>query len=34
MTSQTKIIPERVIDPLLGGTDGKAMFESLIEALG
>ncbi len=25
--------PERVIDPLLGGTDGKAMFESLIEAL-
>ena len=25
--------PERVVDPLLGGTDGKAMFESLIEAL-
>ena len=25
--------PERVCDPLLGGTDGKAMFESLIEAL-
>jgi len=26
--------PERVCDPLLGGTDGRAMFESLIEALG
>jgi len=26
--------PERVVDPLLGGTDGRAMFESLIEALG
>src|SRR5258706_7579078 len=25
--------PERVVDPLLGGTDGRAMFESLIEAL-
>lgn len=25
--------PERVVDPLLGGTDGKAMFESLLEAL-
>ncbi|HTQ15177.1 MAG TPA: phosphoribosylformylglycinamidine synthase subunit PurQ [Rhizomicrobium sp.] len=25
--------PERVCDPLLGGTDGKALFESLIEAL-
>jgi phosphoribosylformylglycinamidine synthase I len=25
--------PERVIDPLLGGTDGKALFESLIESL-
>ena len=25
--------PERVCDPLLGGTDGKAMFESLLEAL-
>jgi phosphoribosylformylglycinamidine synthase len=25
--------PERVVDPLLGGEDGKAMFESLIEAL-
>jgi phosphoribosylformylglycinamidine synthase len=25
--------PERVCDPLLGGTDGRAMFESLIEAL-
>jgi phosphoribosylformylglycinamidine synthase len=25
--------PERVIDPLLGGTDGKALFQSLIEAL-
>ncbi|MGH6871546.1 MAG: phosphoribosylformylglycinamidine synthase subunit PurQ [Rhizomicrobium sp.] len=25
--------PERVVDPLLGGTDGKALFESLIEAL-
>jgi len=26
--------PERVCDPLLGGSDGKALFESLIEALG
>ena len=26
--------PERVCDPLLGGTDGRAMFESLIETLG
>ena len=25
--------PERVIDPLLGGTDGRGVFESLIEAL-
>jgi len=25
--------PERVCDPLLGGTDGRAMFESLIEAI-
>jgi len=25
--------PERVIDPLLGGTDGAALFQSLIEAL-
>jgi phosphoribosylformylglycinamidine synthase len=25
--------PERVVDPLLGGTDGQAMFKSLIEAL-
>ena len=25
--------PERVVDPQLGGTDGRAMFESLIEAL-
>jgi phosphoribosylformylglycinamidine (FGAM) synthase-like amidotransferase family enzyme len=25
--------PERVIDPLLGGTDGRAVSESLIEAL-
>jgi phosphoribosylformylglycinamidine synthase len=25
--------PERVCDPLLGGTDGRAMFESLIESL-
>ena len=25
--------PERVCDPLLGGTDGRAMFKSLIEAL-
>jgi phosphoribosylformylglycinamidine synthase I len=25
--------PERVVDPLLGGTDGQALFESLIEAL-
>ena len=26
--------PERVVDPLLGGEDGKALFESLIESLG
>jgi len=26
--------PERVVDPLLGGTDGRAMFEGLIESLG
>jgi len=25
--------PERVIDPLLGGTDGKALFASLVETL-
>jgi phosphoribosylformylglycinamidine synthase len=25
--------PERVIEPLLGGTDGRGLFESLIEAL-
>ncbi len=25
--------PERVADPLLGGTDGKAMFQSLVESL-
>jgi len=25
--------PERVVDPLLGGTDGRALFESLIETL-
>jgi phosphoribosylformylglycinamidine synthase len=25
--------PERVCDPLLGGTDGRALFESLVEAL-
>ncbi len=25
--------PERVVDPLLGGEDGKALFESLIETL-
>jgi phosphoribosylformylglycinamidine synthase len=25
--------PERVCDPLLGGTDGRAMFEGLLEAL-
>jgi phosphoribosylformylglycinamidine synthase len=25
--------PERVVDPLLGGTDGKALFQSLIETL-
>ncbi len=25
--------PERVVDPLLGGTDGVALFESLIESL-
>ncbi|MDE1987900.1 MAG: phosphoribosylformylglycinamidine synthase subunit PurQ [Alphaproteobacteria bacterium] len=25
--------PERVCDPLLGGTDGRAMFESLIESV-
>ncbi len=26
--------PERVVDPLLGGTDGVALFQSLIESLG
>jgi phosphoribosylformylglycinamidine synthase subunit PurQ / glutaminase len=26
--------PERVCDPLLGGTDGRAVFEGLMEALG
>lgn len=26
--------PERVVDPLLGGTDGVAMFEGLMETLG
>jgi phosphoribosylformylglycinamidine synthase len=25
--------PERVVDPLLGGTDGRALFEGLVEAL-
>jgi len=25
--------PERVVDPELGGTDGRAVFESLIESL-
>jgi phosphoribosylformylglycinamidine synthase len=25
--------PERVVDPLTGGTDGRGLFESLIEAL-
>ena len=25
--------PERVVDPLLGGTDGRALFQSLIETL-
>ncbi len=25
--------PERVADPMLGGTDGKAMFDSLVESL-
>jgi phosphoribosylformylglycinamidine synthase len=25
--------PERVVDPLLGGTDGEALFQSLIESL-
>ena len=25
--------PERVVDPLTGGTDGKALFLSLLEAL-
>jgi phosphoribosylformylglycinamidine synthase len=25
--------PERLADPALGGTDGKAMFTSLVEAL-
>jgi phosphoribosylformylglycinamidine synthase len=25
--------PERVVDPLTGGTDGRALFQSLIEAL-
>jgi phosphoribosylformylglycinamidine synthase len=26
--------PERVIDPLLGGTDGRALFEGLLESVG
>jgi phosphoribosylformylglycinamidine synthase len=26
--------PERVVDPLLGGTDGRALFEGLLEGLG
>ena len=26
--------PERVVDPVTGGTDGRAMFQSLIESLG
>jgi phosphoribosylformylglycinamidine synthase subunit PurQ / glutaminase len=26
--------PERVCDPLLGGTDGRALFESLLDSLG
>ena len=26
--------PERVVDPILGGKDGRVMFESLLEALG
>jgi phosphoribosylformylglycinamidine synthase len=26
--------PERVVDPLLGGTDGRALFESLLAGLG
>ena len=26
--------PERVVDPLLGGTDGRSLFESLLEGLG
>jgi phosphoribosylformylglycinamidine synthase len=26
--------PERMVDPLLGGTDGRALFESLLEGLG
>jgi phosphoribosylformylglycinamidine synthase I len=26
--------PERVVDPLLSGTDGRALFESLLEGLG
>jgi phosphoribosylformylglycinamidine synthase len=26
--------PERVVDRLLGGTDGRALFESLLEGLG
>jgi phosphoribosylformylglycinamidine (FGAM) synthase-like amidotransferase family enzyme len=25
--------PERVVDPMTGGTDGRALFQSLIEAL-
>ena len=25
--------PENAVEPLLGGTDGKALFESLVEAL-
>ena len=25
--------PERVVDPVTGGTDGRALFQSLIEAL-
>ena len=38
--NQTKTVlglmphPERLADPRLGGADGKAMFESLVEALG
>jgi hypothetical protein len=26
--------PRRGVDPLLGGTDGRALFESLLEGLG